>query len=303
MIVQHSAYRYMNKTKLLPGNITESARKAPCSEKRTEESYAVVTGSANGLGKELAIELSKRRINTILIDLPGKGLPELCKGLVRTYRTKSLFFETDLTKTDNLLSVSEQINCRYNVYILINNAGIGGTKKFDEADVAYLNRIIHLNVIATTVLTRQLLPNLKKQKKAYILNVASMAAFSPIGFKTVYPASKVFVYSFSRGLHEELKETNISVSVVNPGPMKTNKEVTNRINHTRNFFGKIGVMPPQKAARICLDQMLKGKASILLNKANLFNWLLMKITPADIKIPLITRVAYKEISIGSKIKK
>ncbi|WP_449401654.1 SDR family NAD(P)-dependent oxidoreductase [Chryseobacterium wanjuense] len=56
-----------------------------------------------------------------------------------------------------------------------------------------------------------------------------MAAFSPIGFKTVYPASKTFIHSFSRGLNEELRDTNVFVSVVNPGAMKTNPDVVSRI--------------------------------------------------------------------------
>lgn len=83
--------------------------------------------------------------------------------------------------------------------------------------------------MATSLLTHQLLPNLQKSSKAYVLNVSSLAAFSPIGYKTVYPASKAFIHSFSRGLYQELKDTNVFVSVVNPGPMKTNAEVSRRI--------------------------------------------------------------------------
>src|SRR5699024_12447816 len=66
--------------------------------------------------------------------------------------------------------------------------------------------MIQLNVTAPTLLTHQLLQNLQKQEAAYILNISSLAAFSPIGYKTVYPASKVFIHSFSRGLNQELKE-------------------------------------------------------------------------------------------------
>ena len=95
--------------------------------------------------------------------------------------------------------------------ILINNAGLGGTKKFTEASSDYINTILQVNVAATSLITHQLLPNLLKQPKAYILNVSSMAAFSPIGFKTVYPATKTFIHSFSRGLHEELKDTTNTV--------------------------------------------------------------------------------------------
>ena len=292
--------------KFIPGTLkkkTLSEKKLSALKKRHLTDFAVITGAAGGLGQAFANELAKKKINTILIDLPGKGLPEFCHYIKEKYQTQSVFFETDLTKIKNLLSLTERINKEFDIFLLINNAGIGGTKKFEEADIDYLNNIIHLNVVATTILTRQLLPNLKKRTKSYILNVASMAAFSPMGFKTVYPASKVFVYYFSRGLNQELKGTNVSVSVVSPGPMRTNKEVTRRIDSTRNFFGKIGVMTPCNVAKISIRKMFKGKPSILLNKANIFNWLLMKIVPADIKIYLITRVAFKEILAELKTKK
>ena len=81
--------------------------------------------------------------------------------------------------------------------MLINNAGIGGSKKFSDASGSYIEKIIQLNVLATSLLTHQLLPNLQKSSKAYVLNVSSLAAFSPIGYKTVYPASKAFIHSFS----------------------------------------------------------------------------------------------------------
>lgn len=71
-----------------------------------------------------------------------------------------------------------------------------------------------------------------------MLNVSSLAAFSPIGYKTVYPASKAFIHSFSRGLYQELKDTNVFVSVVNPGPMKTNAEVSRRIEE-QGFWARI----------------------------------------------------------------
>ncbi len=295
-----TSYQYTDNSLVQTG----LGKSLPVTNQKVQKEYAVITGAAGGLGRAFAEELSKRKINTILIDLPERGLSKLCKHISKKYHTRSVFFETDLTKTENLLSVSEEINKDFNVFLLINNAGTGGTKKFDEADIDYLNDIIQLNIVATTILTRQLLLNLKKQqRKSYILNVASMAAFSPMGFKTVYPASKVFVYYFSKGLNQELKGTNVSVSVVSPGPMRTNKEVTRHINNTRNFFGKIGVITPRKVARISIRQMFKGKPSIIPNRANFFIWLLMKITPADLRIHLITRVTYNEVMTELKTKK
>ncbi len=149
--------------------------------------------------------------------------------------------------------------------------------------------------MATTLLTRLLIPNLLKQEKSYILNVSSMAAFSPIGYKTVYPASKVFVHYFSRSLYQEYKHTNLFVSVVNPGPMKTNPEVTRRIEK-QGFFSHWGVMSPEKVAAISIRQLFKRDTMIMLSLANGFNWLILKLVPIYIRLPLLSRAVKKEIN-------
>ncbi len=118
-----------------------------------------------------------------------------------------------------------------------------------------------------------------------------MAAFSPIGFKTVYPASKTFIHSFSRGLHEELKDTNVFVSVVNPGAMKTNKDVCKRIEK-QGFLGKLTLLDPDHVASYSIRQLFKKDSVIMVNP---ISWLLMKILPIWIKLPLMTQAIKKEM--------
>ncbi len=257
--------------------------------------YCVVTGAAHGLGRAFALELSKRQLNTILVDLPENGLSDFCKEIREQYQVSSCCYDCDLTQKKEITELAELINTRYNVFLLINNAGTGGTVRFENATAEYLDRIIQLNVMATTLLTRLLIPNLLKQEKSYILNVSSMAAFSPIGYKTVYPASKVFVHYFSRSLYQEYKHTNLFVSVVNPGPMKTNPEVTRRIEK-QGFFSHWGVMSPEKVAAISVRQLFKRDTMIMLSLANGFNWLILKLVPIYIRLPLLSRAVRKEIN-------
>jgi len=231
-----------------------------------------------GLGLAFAKELSKRKINTILIGLPNEDLENTCADIAKEFGTESDFYETDLTKKENIISLAKWVNANYSINILINNAGIGGTKRFVDADVDYVNTIIQLNVKATALVTHQLLPNLLKQPEAFILNVSSIAAYSPMGFKTVYPASKAFVRHFTRGLHHELADTNVFVSVVNPGPINTSKEKMDRMNK-QSFFAKMALLTPESVAQKCIDQLLKRNSSIVLNKVNGLNLLLMKILP------------------------
>lgn len=161
-----------------------------------EGKFAVITGSSQGLGKSFAYQLAAEGWNLILISLPGEDLKRLSMVLKDRFGIQTYYYETDLTIRENIMAVSEWINREFNIHMLINNAGIGGTKRFEEASCVYIEKIIQLNVLATTLLTHQLLRNLKRQEKAYILNVSSLAAFSPIAYKTVYPASKAFIHSF-----------------------------------------------------------------------------------------------------------
>lgn len=256
-----------------------------------KESYAVVTGASQGLGKAFAKSLARKNINLILVSLPNQNLKQLSAKLANTYHIKAHYYEIDLSVNENIFKLTEWINTSFDIHLLINNAGLGGTKRFVDASPEYINSILQLNVTATSLITHQLLPNLLKQPKAYILNVSSMAAFSPMGFKTVYPASKTFIHSFSRGLREELKNTNVFVSVVNPGAMKTNLDVCKRIAK-QGFLGKLTLLDPDHTAEYCVNQLFKRDSVIMVNP---ISWLVMKLLPIWIRLPLMTNAMKKEV--------
>ena len=255
--------------------------------------FALVTGASQGLGRAMAFELAKRKTNLLLVALPNENLQRLAAQLA-DFQILVHCFETDLSLRENVLSLSQTINQNYRVSILINNAGRGGSKRFEEAGLDYLDGILQLNIVATTLLTHLLLPNLRQQNQAWILNVSSMAAFSPIGFKTVYPASKAFIRHWSLGLREELKGSSVSVCVVYPGPMKTNQDATQRIE-SQGFKGNIGLLSPEDVAVIALRQMFQNRGTIVLGFANKMNRFLMAILPNWVTIPLISRAVKKEI--------
>jgi uncharacterized protein len=253
--------------------------------------YALITGGAAGLGKAFAHELSGRGYNIILVDLPGSGLSFVCDEIERNYGNNVVYFECDLTEIDSMIEMTKAVNEKYDVSVLINNAGIGGTRRFEDADLDYINNIIRLNVTATTVMVKLLLPNLKRQPKSFVLNVSSMAAFSPIAFKTVYPASKAFVHSFTRGMHQEYKKTNVFFSVVYPGPMKTNADVTARIN-SQGLLGRLGLLSPQKVARLSVNQLFRRDPYIIFST---LNWLFMTVTPVWFRLPILSSAMKREL--------
>lgn len=255
--------------------------------------YALVTGASRGLGKCFALELAKRKINTILVALPGDNIYEVAEQC-RSYGAECVSHETDLLRKENIIELTNRINQNYPVNILINNAGQGATHSFAESELDEIDNLIQLNITATSLITHQLLQNLLKQDKSYILNVSSMASFSPMGYKTVYSASKRYVQHFSRALCQELKNTSVFVSVVHPGPMATNAAVTARIKHHK-FFGKFGLLTPQRVAEVSIKQLFRRDSLILIGWANKINWLLMVCVPIWIRLPAITNAVRKEI--------
>jgi uncharacterized protein len=255
--------------------------------------FTVITGASQGLGKAFATELAKQGKNLILISLPDQNLQQLSDELAERYHVKTAYYQTDLTCETNVRSLASWVNRNFNVNLLINNAGMGGTRKFRDVDVEYINRIIQVNVMATAVLTHQLLPNLMLQEQSYILNVSSLAAFSPVGNKTVYPATKAFVHSFTRGLYAELKDTNVFVSVVNPGAMNTNEEIKTRIK-AQGILGRFSLSKPETVARKAISQLFRKDTVIIVNPVS---WLILNLVPIWIKLPLMTRAVEREIGL------
>ena len=257
------------------------------------QTYTLITGASSGLGREFAMQCARDGRNLLLLALPGSNLQALADNLVSQYRVNVHVFEFDLTDNASLNEHAGYIADNFRVDFLINNAGTGGTAAITETSPEHIDRIIQLNVKSTVLITRLLLPNLLKQR-SFILNVSSMAAFTPIAYKTVYPASKAFISSFSLGLREEFAGTGLSVSVLYPGPIMTNSNTSLRIIH-QGLKGRMGLLSATAIVKIALRRTLKGKPVIIPGIMNRINHLLMNMLPLEFKLRIVSREIRKEL--------
>ncbi len=257
--------------------------------------YALITGASTGLGKALAQECAQRGMNLILVSLPDENLKSLCEKLKKDFKIEVFCKETDLTDRQSVVEFAEWVTNNFAVNVLINNAGIGGTQRFTDSTIDYLDDMIQLNIRATTILTRLLLPELQKHRKAYLLNVSSLAAFSPVPYKTIYPATKAFIYHFTRGLEAELQDSNVQVCVLNPGPIMTNSDVSKRIN-SQSFYIKLSIMTPEEIAHIAIKKMFRGKSVIIPGFMSRLNAFLIRLLPEGIRIFVGTQIFKRENS-------
>lgn len=262
-----------------------------------EKTYTLVTGASTGLGKAFAVVSARQGCNVLLVSLPGEGLPELSREISSSHGVDAPWIEVDLTEEDALHRVSSWALSKYRVNRLINNAGFGGTQSINGASFEYLDKMIKLNVRATSMLTYLLLPELKSHGEAHVLNISSLIAYSPVPYKTFYPASKSFIYFLSRGLHEEFRDEGVHVSVLMAGPMNTNPNVKKRIE-ALGWKGRFVSLEPEDMAERALKGLMRRKAVLIPGLGNKISFLVSKILPASLRIRLLKKVFIEELKSG-----
>ncbi|QEH42235.1 SDR family oxidoreductase [Chitinophaga sp. XS-30] len=260
----------------------------------TKNTCTLITGASSGLGREFAIQCARLGHNLLLIALPGGNATSIARHLASAFGIRAEVFEFDLTDNAALQSHIDHITAHFEVDFLINNAGMGGTSAMMSTTVEKIDQIIQLNVRSTALITRLLIPHLLRNPRSYIMNISSMAAFTPIAYKTVYPASKAFISSFSLGLREEFAGTGLSVSVVYPGPIMTNSNATRRII-SQGLKGKMGLLSTPAIAEIALRRTLQGQPVIIPGWMNRISHFCMHLLPMEMKLRIVSREVKKEI--------
>jgi len=224
--------------------------------------FTLITGASAGIGKALAEEFAKKGNNIALVALSDEKLPKTAQEIRAKYKVKVIYFGIDLSEANAAKKIYQWCQEeKIDVNILVNNAGLGTSGAFENYPPEFYQKIIQLNSTSMTMLTRYFLPHLLKKEKAYILNVSSVAGLVDIPFKVIYSATKRFVYSFSRALGEELRESNVSVTVLCPLGVATNPDVQKRVEEIGKV-AQITYLSAEYVAQKTVKRMFQGKAVI-----------------------------------------
>ncbi|MFZ2907143.1 MAG: SDR family oxidoreductase [Cyclobacteriaceae bacterium] len=185
--------------------------------------HAIITGASKGLGNSFAHQLAERGYDLLLIARSEKILVEEATLLSNQFAVNVSVLALDLRQENSVSIIGDWCEKnQFNPSVLINNAGYTCWGWFDTLSLPDHQHMMQVNVGTVINLTHRLLPLLRKHEHAYILNVASTAAFQAVPTMIVYAASKAFIRSFSRGLRYELRNTSVSVTCLSPGPVATN---------------------------------------------------------------------------------
>ena len=256
--------------------------------------YTLVTGAGAGIGKALAMECASRKMNLLIVSLPGQELDDTVNEIKTKYNAECYGFGIDLSKPDSFCIVYKWIKeNNFSINILINNVGVGSKGAFEKGQSLFYEKQLQLNIHAATMLTHLLLDELKANAPSHIMNTGSMGGFYIMPGKTVYAASKAYIYFFSRSLRLELKEHNILVSVLCPGGTDSNVN-TIAINKELKGIAKRSILMPEHVAKEAIDEMLKGKARIIPGFINKLSYHISRLAPEFIQQTIIAR-AFKHL--------
>lgn len=220
---------------------------------------AVITGASSGLGQEYvkAVAQKYQKLNEIWLLARRKDkLEEIANSITGIYCRVVV---CDITDCRDLELYSDMLtNYDANVKILINNAGFGKLGFFEDINIDATSGMISLNCDALTRITHMTLPFMSK--RAQIINVCSIAAFTPTSRMAVYSSTKAYIMSFSRALRYELKRLNINVLAVCPGPMDTEFLSLANINPgSSHVFDTLPRVNPTDCAKKSLIASQKGR--------------------------------------------
>jgi uncharacterized protein len=243
--------------------------------------YALITGASKGIGRAIAEELATRGYNILLVARSEDLLQQVAGEISARYRSKTDWMALDLSSPDAPQNVYDWCRAKgYDVSILVNNAGYGLSGPFEKYSLEEHWNMMQLNMSTLVGLTRLFLPDLHRRPKAHVLNVASSAAYQAVPKLSLYAATKAFVLAFSRGLHQELQGSTVTVTCVSPGATDTDFPNRAQLGAKGMKTAEKFNMSPAAVASIAVKGMLAGRSEVIAGFVNklgaVMAWLLPK---------------------------
>ncbi len=235
---------------------------------------ALITGAANGIGKDAAFNFAKRGYNLALIDLDKKSLSALEETLKSKCSITIKTFALDVGNPKLIEQCAEDVLKEFKrVDILFNNAGVFIPGLLNVDDVT-AEKIIHTNLLAGFYLIKTIAPSMKQQKSGYILILDSIAGKHADPQYGIYAMTKFGLLGFAEALYNEMMPYNVKVTSICPSVVNTNmtkdfdvhnndKIQTDDIISTINYLLELGANALVKEVVIdCKKAALEGSVRV-----------------------------------------
>lgn len=227
---------------------------------------ALVTGASSGIGAAFARSLKKRGHRLILVARRKDRLAALAEELGEDATAVRV---VDLAVSGAARTLADDLEREaIDVDLLVNNAGVGHTARFDQEPPERIAAMLDLNIRALVEMTRAFVPAMVRRGRGQVINVASNAAFQPVPFLSVYAATKSFVVSFTEGIASELKGTGVGFQALCPGLTATEFLEVAETHTTNLLVRKMPAMRPEDVVAASLRGLDRGRLRVVPGFAN-----------------------------------
>jgi uncharacterized protein len=232
------------------------------------ECTVLITGASAGIGREFARQLAPA-VNTMILVARRNDRLEALELELKIINPHLEVFCRQLDLRDH--AALERF-CNWldesglSVDLLVNNAGVGDRGAFIDSEWERVHAMLEVNIDTLTYLTYRILPSMRKSGCGAILNVSSVASLVPVPNLAVYAATKAYVTSFGEALRAELRNANISVTTLCPGPVPTEfSDVASRgpQANTASAAQELFSVPVQEVVRRALNAVARDKARVI----------------------------------------
>jgi len=229
-----------------------------------EHNYALITGASSGIGLAISRELASLGYPLLLVSNEEEKLNEAAAELGEQYGIKAISLCMDLAKRDSAQNLFDYcVTNNIKTEILINNAGIFFFRDITNTTPGLIETEINLHILTPSLLCRLFAEQMiNENRKGYILNMASIAAWMIMPGIALYSATKSYLHCFSRAMRHEVLERGVSITTVCPGAVATG------LYNLPMRYMKLGVrlgiiLPAERMARLSLKKMFRRKAEFI----------------------------------------
>ena len=193
----------------------------------------VITGLAQGIGREVARLLARSKVPVAGFDVDKEGIESLKKEFEEA-GYDHLLTTVDIADRPGILKFRDQVLEKFGrVDVVLSNVGIGFFGPFEEVDLEKALKCLEINVIGTAAVFQAFLPSMRERRAGKLIAVSSLVGQIPFPFESIYSASKFAVEGLVLSLRYEVEPFGIRVAVIEPAQVST------------TFAAKIHKLPPE----------------------------------------------------------
>jgi short-subunit dehydrogenase len=244
--------------------------------KNLRDKVVVVTGAGSGIGRALSLALSKEKAVLALADIDPDGLQATQREIGASTGRESRIYRVDVAKREQIAEFADKVIRDFGkVDLVINNAGVSSSGRVQDLAYDTLEWTININLWGVIHGTKAFLPHLMERPEAGIVNVSSVYGLLGIPGQAAYCTSKFAVRGFTESLRQELSNTNIFVTLVFPGGVRTNIAQNSRTDYPidgetyRNGLRQFETLlktSPEEAAQSIINGIKHKSPRVLIGK-------------------------------------